>query len=214
MPIHASGRGDRLAAGDTSASFSVAPGLRFDEGVMRDDLKKLAPEQFILKYYITCIEYDRLVATQDEERINSFAEEMKQRAEIFNKQIEDDAKQEQSLNRECFLTPFVPTGITGRVIVSRDQPVKKNSPILLPKSLRKDKTLLPTTGHVIKESLEATDGFCLSLLGKRVLFSPMSGTAICFKGYPTWIQLELSEILAIVDREDASIVEEELEPLT
>jgi hypothetical protein len=42
----------------------------------------------------------------------------------------------------------------------------------------------------------------------------MSGTAICFKNYPTWILLDIHEVLGLVMKEDAEIVEQELEPLT
>jgi hypothetical protein len=209
-------RGDALASGQRSAQFSVAPGLKFNEGEMRDDLAKMTSDDFIAKYMITRREYDLYLASSDEEDVSTFAEEMKARAEIYNKELERDTKQEASLNRECFLTPFVPVGITGRVIVSRDRPPGKPSALALPKSLRKDKTLLPTTGHVIKETLDTLDGTGFpkeSLLGKRILFSPMSGTAICFKGFPTWIQLDLNEILAIVDKEDVDLEEETLEPM-
>lgn len=206
--------GDRLAKGARSATFAVAPNLKFDEGIMRDDLRKLPSEAFILKYMITQREYDLIVDGSDE-KVSSFAEEMHQRAELYTRQIDADIAQEDTLRRDCFLVPFVALGLTGRVIVSRDGPVDKPSKLALPKSLRKDKTLLPTTGHVLKAKVfdDAGAEHSDSFIGKRVLFSPMSGTAICFKGYPTWIQLELSEILAIVPVEDASLVEEELEPM-
>jgi hypothetical protein len=209
-------RGDALASGARSAQFSVAPGLRFDEGQMRDDLRKLSPDEFTQKYYVTHREYDLMLHGSDE-RVSSFAEEMKQRADIFNQELERDAKQQASLNRECFLTPFVPIGISGRVIVTQDVPAQKPSKLLLPRSQRKSKDYLPTTGHVIKETIELDpSGYYRwsTLMNKRVLFSPMSGTAICFKGFPTWRQLELTEIMAIVNKEDAEILEEELEPLT
>lgn len=209
-------RGDALASGARSASFSVAPGLKFDEGQMRDDLAKLVSDDFIEKYMITRREYDMMLAAGDEDKVSSFAEEMKQRAAFNEAELARDAKQDASLDRTCFLTPFTPVDITGRVIVARDRVPEKGSSIVLPRSYRKDKVLLPTTGHVIKESLY-TEGplgtKAPTLIGKRILFSPMSGTAICFKGYPTWIQLELSEILAIVDREDVDLIEEELEPM-
>lgn len=212
-------RGDALASGERKAQFSVAPNLRFDEGIMRDDLKRLSCDEFILKYMITQREYDLMINTSDkdrEERVSGIASEMRQRAEFAERELAADAAQEASLNRECFLTPFVPVGITGRVIVSRDSPPHAPSKLTIPRIYRKDKTLLPTTGHVIKETITRTDDgpeIAQFLLGQRILFSPMSGTAICFKGYPTWIQLELSEILAIVDKEDADLVEEELEPM-
>lgn len=210
-------RGDALASGARSASFSVAPGLKFDEGQMRDDLAKLVSDDFIEKYMITRREYDMMLAAGDEDKVSSFAEEMKQRAAFNEAELARDAKQDASLDRSCIVTPFVAIGITGRVIVSRDRIPEKSSSILLPKSMRKDKVLLPTTGRVIKETIYGSDGGTIgpldSLLNKRILFSPMSGTAICFKGYPTWIQLELSEILATVDKEDVDLIEEELEPM-
>jgi len=218
--IHASDRGDRLASGQERATFSVAPGLRFDEGIMRDDLKKLPAEEFILKYMITRREYDLIYGRDNEEKVSSFAEEMKRRGESYDKEIVRDAKQEASLDRPCdFLTPFVPVGITGRVIVSQDHPAKAPSKLSLPRSLRKDKELLPTTGHIIKHEIVNDVGDDVHgpngrpWLGMRVLFSPMSGTAICFKGYPTWRLLELSEILCIVDKEDVALIDEELEPM-
>jgi hypothetical protein len=42
----------------------------------------------------------------------------------------------------------------------------------------------------------------------------MSGTAVCFAGYPTWIIMDISEVLGIIGKEDAEIVEEELQPIT
>lgn len=208
-------RGDALASGARSASFSVAPGLKFDEGQMRDDLAKLVSDEFIEKYMITRREYDMMLAAGDEDKVSSFAEEMKQRAAFNEAELARDAKQDASLDCTCFLTPFVAIGFTGRVIVARDRVPEKGSSIVLPRSYRKDKVLLPTTGHVIKAMIIRDDGKWDQdvLLGKRILFSPMSGTAICFKGYPTWIQLELSEILATVDKEDVDLIEEELEPM-
>jgi hypothetical protein len=212
MPIHQSGQGDRLASGERSAVFT-GPRLKFTEGQMRDDLKTLPRFDFIEKYMITNREYQMLQDSTDE-RKSSFAEEMQQRADLAERQLKAEADQEATLKRECFLMPFVVSGVTGRVIVQRDGPVDKPSPLLIPKSMRKDKTLLPTTGHVIKEMLLAEGSSAApSLIGRRVLFSPMSGTAICFKGYPTWIQLELSEILAIVNKEDAELQDETLEPM-
>lgn len=214
--IHQPGRGDQLASGARSAVFT-GPKLRFSEGEMHDDLAKLTRVEFQDKYMITDHEYNML-ASATEEKVSSFAEEMKQRAEIADRQLAAEKAQEDTLRRDCFLTPFVPMGYNGRVIVSRDGPADKPSKLLIPKSLRKDKTLLPTTGHVIVETIEVQQDATghwqrLSLLGKRVLFSPMSGTAICFKNYPTWIQLDLAEILAIVNREDVELQDETLEPM-
>jgi hypothetical protein len=75
--------------------------------------------------------------------------------------------------------------------------------------------MLPTTGHIIKAVIVDGNGQNIGddYIGMRVLFSPMSGTAICFKGYPTWVELELAEIMAIVNKEDAQVIEETLEPM-
>lgn len=201
-------KGDALASGQRSAVFT-GPKIKFTEGEIIDDVLHLTKQEFISKHMITEREYDMIINSGDDEKVSAFAAEMQQRAEFANRQLKADAQQEATLKRECFLTPFVAEGIIGRVIVARDGPVDKPSALLIPKSMRKDKTLLPTTGHVIKETLFGG----ASLLGKRVLFSPMSGTAICFKGYPTWIQLELTEILAVVNKEDAELQDETLEPM-
>lgn len=206
--------GDKLASGARSAQFSVAPNMKFDEGVMRDDFKLLTQEDFTTKYMITPREYD-LMRFGGDERVSHFAEEMRERAALYERELAADAKQEATLARDCFLTPYVPLGVAGRVIVTQDVPTKPNSKLALPKSLRKSRDLLPTTGHVIRAVMYNDHGVDVSdqLLGRRVVFSPMSGTAICFKNYPTWRQLELSEILATVDKEDVVIIEEELESM-
>jgi hypothetical protein len=210
-------KGDALASGARSATFAVAPNIKFSEGEMRDDLLKIPQEEFITKYMVTAHEYRRLYnGRNDPERVSSFAAEMQQRAEMHNRDIAADAKQEQSLRRDCPVEPFViPVGQRGRVIVSRDSPSVKPSSIVLPNSLRKERPMLPTTGHIIKATIRDDQDFDLGpeYVGKRVLFSPMSGTAICFKNYPTWIQLDLSEILALVNIEDIQLVEEELESM-
>lgn len=206
--------GDKLARGARSATFAVAPGLKFNEGEMHDDLKKLNPELFMVKYMITQIEYDML-KSGDEERVNTFAQDMKSRLDSVNRALAADEKQEASLRRDCFLTPFVQAGLSGRVIVDRDVPVKKRSSIALPKSMRTERTLLPTTGHIIKAVVIDSEGKDHSdeFIGLRILFGQMSGSAICFKGYPTWTQLELAEIMCIVNKEDEEVVEETLEPM-
>jgi len=209
-------KGDRLASGARSATF-VGPNMKFDEGVMRDDLRKLPSVAFILKYMITQREYDLLI-NSGEERVNAFAEEMKHQAEFYERGLASDQQQADSLRRECFLTPFVPLGLIGRVIVDRDEPASpkgERGRLLIPRALRKEKTMLPTTGHIIKAVIYDPNGVDISsdYIGMRVLFSPMSGTAICFKNYPTWIQLELSEILSVVNKEDVEIQEETLEPM-
>jgi hypothetical protein len=211
-------RGDALASGQRSATFT-GPRLKFTEGEMREDLHNISAIEFMAKYMMTAREYAMLRNSSSDEKVSAFAEEMQQRADLYNRQLATEKAQEDTLKRDCPITPFLPVGVVGRVIVSRDGPADKPSKILLPKSMRTDKTLLPTTGHVIKESICATDALSESqagyytLMGKRILFSPMSGTAICFKGYPTWIQLELTEILAIVDKEDVELQDETLEPM-
>jgi len=213
-------KGDALASGARSASFAVAPNLKFNEEEMRQDLAKLPASAFKAKYLIAQAEYELLTSGTDE-HVNDFAEQMKRQAEFYERGLASDAKQADSLKRECFLTPFTPQGFVGRVIVDRDEPATpkgERGRLLIPRALRKEKTMLPTTGHVIKETIEPRPNFegrleQLTLIGKRILFSPMSGTAICFTGYPTWIELELSEIMAIVNKEDAQIQEETLEPM-
>jgi hypothetical protein len=212
-------RGDTLASGEKTATFT-GPRLRFDEGIMRQDIKTMSPDEFIEKYMITHREYD-LIKNGGEGRVSAFAEDMRQRGEMYERELASDAKQEASLKRDCFIRPFVPFGISGRVIVTRDQPAAPPSKLALPQSLRKSKTLLPTTGHVIKANIQSTDLMVDNLteslsnqwLNKRVLFGSMSGTAVCFKNYPTWIILDLNEILGFVDVEDTQLVEEELEPM-
>lgn len=212
--IHRAGKGDQLAAGAASAVFT-GPKLKFNEGEMRDDLSKLPSEAFIMKYMITQREYDMLQNATDE-KLNTFAEDMKQKAEFNERLLAQDAAQEASLHRECFITPFL-ADVAGRVIVERDGPTDKPSKLLIPRALRKDRTLLPTTGRVIKavalypDKLYA-DADC-AIFGKRILFGQMSGTAICFKKYPTWILLEFSEILGIVEKSDVELEDETLEPM-
>lgn len=211
-------KGDALASGARSATFT-GPHIKIDEGVMRDDLKKLSADDFILKYMITQREYDLLVSTKDEEKISSFASEMKAKAEMFNRGIALDEQQAASLKRECFLEPFVPCDLFGRVLVDRDEPAIPRSEatrrLIIPRRLQTEKTLLPTTGHIIKAKVFDNQGFDHSpdFVGKRILFGQMSGTAICFKNYPTWQLLELTEIMCIVPLEDAEVEDTPLEPM-
>ena len=209
--------GDKLARGARSATFAVAPNFKFDEAQMRSDLTRLPASAFMSKYMIAQAEYD-LLTQGDGESVNDFAEEMKRQAEFYERGLAADAKQADSLKRECFITPFVPLGLTGRVIVDRDEPASprgERGRLLIPRALRKEKTMLPTTGHIIKAVIYDPEGHDIgkTYVGARVLFSPMSGTPICFNGYPTWIQLELAEVMAIVNKEDAQIQEETLEPM-
>jgi hypothetical protein len=205
--------GDKLARGARSATFAVAPGLKFNEGEMHDDLKHMSSDLFMLKYMITQREYD-LLKSSGEEKVNDFASEMKQRAESLERVLASDEAQDNTLKRECFLEPFVTTD-RGRIIVDRDVPVKKRSAIALPKSMRTEKILLPTTGHIIRASVfdELNVNVSKDYVGLRVLFGQMSGSPILFKGFPTWTLLELSEIMCIVEKEDIEVQEEALEPM-
>jgi co-chaperonin GroES (HSP10) len=139
------------------------------------------------------------------------------KVEFFDRQAAIEKSQESSLRRDCFLTPFVSNGLIGRLIVQRDDAseTKTESRLVIPKSLRKERTLLPTTGHVIKATVfgEAGANHSDEFIGLRVLFGQMSGTAVCFKQYPTWIILDLAEILAIVHKEESELEETTLEPM-
>lgn len=209
------GRGDRLASGDRSATFTFAP-VKFDEKQMREDFKTLPARVFIDKYLITQREYELMHA--DDEAVNTFTEEMKQNAELIERQmVTEDVQETTAQKRDCIIEPCVALGQQGRLIVARDYPTVKKSQarLLIPKAMQRTKTLLPTTGHVIKAVVYDSEGNNVSAewLGKRILFGQMSGTAICMKGYPTWIQLDLAEVMAFVLREDVDMVEEELEPM-
>lgn len=211
-------RGDALASGQRSAVFSVAPNFKFNEEEMRKDLGLLPSQSFINKYMITQLEYDLLCGASSEEAVNSFAEEMKRQAEFYERGLQTDQAQAATLRRECFITPFVSLDLIGRVIVDRDEPATPKGArgrLLIPRAMRKEKTLLPTTGHIIKAEVFDSKGTDVKehFLGKRILFGQMSGTPICFKQYPTWILLEISEILGWVDKEDVEVIEETLEPM-
>lgn len=207
-------RGDALASGARSAVFT-GPRLKFSEGEMRDDLKRLTSEDFILKYHIAQREYDMLISTKDEVKVSDFAQEMKQRLEAVERSLALDDAQSATLRRDCFIEPFVAGSRYGRVIVDRDDPAKLKSKLALPMHMRKEKTLLPTTGHIIKAVVFDAEGRDISpeFLAKRILFGRFSGTPIMFKGYPTWIQLDLGEILSFVNVEDIQVEEEEVAPL-
>lgn len=213
--IHEPGRGDRLASGAKSATFTMAK-PKFDEGQMMDDLRKMTSAPFCEKYMITSIEYDQLFrhalerakSPESEEVINDFAQTMRARREALDRELAADDAQDASLSRECFIEPR-----PGSVIVSRDVPLKPKSTLLLPPKKDRNKELLPTTGHVIKIGVGAEAEYGCELLGKRVIFQQMSGQAICFKGYPTWIELTTSEIMGIVQKEDAEVLDTPLEAM-
>ena len=207
-------QGDRLASGARSATFSVAPKLKFDAEEMKRDLRRLTVDEFCDKYLVTKIE--RSLMLHDDVKVNDFAQEMQTKLDAIKRVEETDAAQQASLDRECFLEPIV--GYSGRVIVSRDKPLlrKEQSNLVLPKSMRKQKEALPTSGRIIKGTIwDSSNGVIVTdqFIGRRVVFSPMSGTALCFNGFPTWIQLEVSELLAFINKEDAELIEEPLEPM-
>lgn len=209
--------GDKLASGAPRATF-LGPLVKFDEAEMRADLVVLPAVVFQEKYMITQRQYE--VMNSGEAAVNSFAEQMKRQAEFYQRGLDADAAQAASLERKCFLEPFdlALMGYCGRFLVDRDEPASPKGDrgrLLIPRSLRKEKTLLPTTGHVIKQIVVAPDGSVdrKNYLGKRVLFNQMSGSAICFQQYPVWTLLELAEILCWVPVEDAAVVEEDLSPM-
>lgn len=207
--------GDKLASGAPSATFT-GPKIKIDEQEMRQDLRLLPVAAFREKYWITQNEYDMLLQS-DGETTNMLLKAMHEEMEVIERLAAQDKAEDEGLQRECFIDPFLSNGSFGRVIVNRDQPKlrREQSKLALPRHLRKERERLPTTGHIIKAKVFTSDGHDASkeFLGKRVLFGPMSGQAICFKGFPTWIALDLAEIIGIVRSEDAEILEEELEPL-
>lgn len=208
--------GDKLASGAASAVFT-GPKLKFDEAEMRQDLRRLPAVAFCDKYMVTAREYE-LMLTSDGEQTNALIRDIQDHAEAIERLIAQDKKQDESLRRDVFIKPFAGHGISGRVLVSRDQAVARQatSKLALPRHLRKERERLPTTGHVLDTDIITSEGEDArnQLLGKRVLFGPMSGTPVCFNNYPTWILLDVAEILALVNKEDAEVIEEELEPLS
>jgi hypothetical protein len=206
--------GDALASGARSATFAVAPKLKFDPEEMKRDLKALNQEEFCDKYLVAKPEYEMLKAGG--ESVNNFARQMEIEREAFERVAAIDAKREASLQRECFLELIV--GYSGRVLVARDKPetAQQTSRLLIPRSMRKQKEMLPTTGHIIQAVIMDTtnqSNAAEKFVGRRVVFSPMSGTPLCFNGYPTWHVLEASELIAFINKTDAEIVEEPLEPM-
>lgn len=214
--IHQPDRGDKLASGAKSATFP-APKInqQSSEAEMMDSLHKLTPDEFIEKFRITRREYDWFKAAANagnEERVSDFAKDIQTKQEGITRALAADDQQDTSLSRECFITPR-----PGSVIVNRDVPLKPKSKILMPPKKDRQRELLPTTGHVIKVGIGADFDYYggvashQSLQGKRVLFQQMSGQAICFTGYPTWIELTAGEIMGIVEKEDAEVVDVPLE---
>lgn len=212
--------GDKLASGAAKATF-LGPMLKFDETEMRRDLLFLPAAQFKEKYMVAQPEYELLKeGGSHSEAVNSFAQQMKRQAEFYQRGLDADAAQAAGLERTCFLEPFdlCIRGYVGRVLVDRDEPAMPKGDrgrLLIPRNLRTQKTLLPTTGHIVKAFILSPSGEYVGpeYVGKRVLFNQMSGSAICFQGYPTWTLLELAEILCWVPDPDAQVVEEALEPM-
>jgi hypothetical protein len=208
--------GDKLASGAPSATFT-GPRLNFDQATMQRDLRELPEQAFLDKYMITSREYTLMISSDGEET-NSLIRQVQQHAEAIERLVEQEKKEDQDLRRQCFIEPFIAHDMAGRILVSRDQPVlrKETSKLALPRHLRQQRESLPTTGHIIRATVVNSQGEDVGhkLIGLRVIFGPMSGTAICFKNYPTWILLDIHEVLGLVMKEDAEIVEQELEPLT
>lgn len=208
-------QGDKLASGAASATFT-GPKLHFDEQEMQQDLRRLSRDAFCDKYMMTAREYTLLLASDGEKTID-LIREVEEHTEAIDRLLAEDRKQDEGLKRECFITPFVAGGSFGRIFLTRDQPVlpREQSKLALPRHLRKERERLPTTGHIIAAKVFDGEGHDRSgdFIGKRVLFSPMSGGAICFRNYPTWLYLDVNEIIGIIHKEDAEVLEEELEPL-
>jgi hypothetical protein len=206
-------QGDKLASGAASATFP-GPRLKFDQAEMQQDLHRLPAQAFRDKYMVTTTEYELMIRS-DVNVANAFARSMEDHLEVINRLTQKDERQEESLKRECFIKPFFPNGDSGRIIVSRDQPAKKPAKIYLPRDMRKQRELLPSTGRVLRALVVDAAGNDVSqqYIGQRIVFGGMSGTALCFSGYPTWITLDVGEILGLVEKEDVQIIEQELEPL-
>jgi co-chaperonin GroES (HSP10) len=99
----------------------------------------------------------------------------------------------------CFLKPTA-----GRVIAAQDEPKGASKLIITPGKYK----ARPTTGRIIACS-PGTEVW----LNKRVLFSPMSGTAVKFKNRPAWIALSVDEIIAEIDATDEELDGEQPLPL-
>lgn len=196
--------GDKLARGARSATF-VGPRIKIDESQMRDDLKTLTKFAFCERYMVTEREYAMMTSPRPDVQERSTETFLEERRQAYERETEIEAKNEAKLvSRQCFIMPS-----TGRLIVLRDGEHKERGGgrIVLVNDPKKRK-LLPTTGHVIACG-EGTDFW----MGKRVLFGQMSGTVICFAGFPMWIMLQVEEVMGEVTKEDAQLVEETLEPM-
>jgi hypothetical protein len=184
---------------------------------MEQDIRTLRVEEFTAKYMITMREYELLLDSTGE-KTNILTKQMEEQTEVIERLVQQDKAEDKALQRQCFIEPFLAPGALGKVIVSRDAPTLRaeQSKLALPRHLRKERERLPTTGHVIRAAILNGAGVEIGhqFIGLRIIFGPMSGTALCFKGYPTWIMLDVNEILGIVHKEDAEPLEEPLEPLT
>lgn len=206
--------GDKLASGAPSATFT-GPRIKFEEAEVQFDLRRLPAQAFKEKYMITEREY-QLMISSDGEATNALAREIETRIEAIKRLTEQDQQQDESLKRDCPFAPFCEPGWTGKVVVTRDQPALRQmqSRLALPRHMRQQREKLPTTGKVIESNVYDGNGVPRTdLMGLRVIFGPMSGTAICFSGYPTFITLDIAEIIATVRNADAEIVEQEIEPM-
>lgn len=203
--------GDKLASGASSATFT-GPRLKFEENQMRRDLKELPASAFMEKYLVTQREYD-LMLDSDGQEANMLTKAVQDHLEAIERLTVQDKAQEESLKRKCPFKPFYRPDLTGRIISTRDQPKVSEaiSKLALPRHLRQQKEVLPTTGYII--DIES-DPPARDLIGTHIIFGPMSGQAMCFNGYPTFYILETSEILAVITDPKAQVVEQELEPLT
>ena len=209
--------GDKLASGAPRATF-MGPMMKFNELQMRQDLTVLPMQTFCEKYLITMREYEMLARSDNEQAVNAFAEQMKRQAEFYQRGLDSDAAQADSLKRDCPLELCYMPGCGGKVLVSRDEPATPSGErgrLLIPRSMRKEKVLLPTVGEIIKAVVFDAEGRDISkqFIGRRILFQQMSGSAVCFNMYPTWQLLDLAEIMAWVVDDKASVVEEQLESM-
>lgn len=209
--------GDKLASGAPSATFT-GPKIKVDPIEMDRDFHTLPAFVFREKYMITEREYDLMVGSDGIPPTNMLAKSMEDHLEIINRMSAHDQKQDESLKRDCPISPYIAYGLTGRVIASRDRPAVRRSVsrLALPRDLRKQREMLPSTGQIVRATVVNQEGkeIGASFLGKRIVWGGMSGQALCFDGYPTFIELELAEILGFMDRDDVKITEQELEPLT
>lgn len=188
--------------------------IKIDESAMYQDLARMSVTEFQEKYLVTPTEYNMLIKSHGEAS-NVLLKAMQDHTEVIERLAAVDAAQDESLKRPCPFKPFYNHGAAGRVVVTRDQPVLRpeQSRLALPRRLRTQKEVLPTTGHII-DVASTSQSIHDDLINKRIIFGPMSGTTICFSGYPTFYILEIAEILGIIVDDKAKVIEQEIEPLT